>query len=150
MFHLFFNTLILNICKQKELRPISKRSVEVNCPVKSSRRRGSVKKGVLRNVATFTEKHLCRSLFFNILSVFVEHLQMAASVLEPFPELYECQSFLNFNFLREEFVPCLQSEVCSLSSERSLFLAKCIILGTKSMNNDHLYCPSFKSFACYL
>ena len=31
----------------------------------SSRRRCSVKKGVLRNFAKFTGKHLCQSLFFN-------------------------------------------------------------------------------------
>ena len=30
--------------------------------------RGSVKKGVLRNFANFTEKHLCQSLFFNKVS----------------------------------------------------------------------------------
>ena len=32
---------------------------------RSSRRRSSVKKGVLRNFAKFTGKHLCQSLFFN-------------------------------------------------------------------------------------
>ena len=34
-------------------------------PFRSSHRRCSVRKGVLRNVAKFTEKHLCQSLFFN-------------------------------------------------------------------------------------
>ena len=33
--------------------------------VKSSRQRCSVKKGVLRNFAKFTGKHVCQSLFFN-------------------------------------------------------------------------------------
>ena len=32
---------------------------------RSSRRRCSIKKGVLRNFAKFTGKHLCQSLFFN-------------------------------------------------------------------------------------
>ena len=32
---------------------------------RSSHRRGSVKKGVLRNFAKFIGKHLCQSLFFN-------------------------------------------------------------------------------------
>ena len=32
---------------------------------RSSHRRCSVKKGVLRNFAKFTGKHLCQSLFFN-------------------------------------------------------------------------------------
>ena len=32
---------------------------------RSSRRRCSVRKGVLRNFAKFTGKHLCQSLFFN-------------------------------------------------------------------------------------
>ena len=33
--------------------------------VRNSHRRCSVRKGVLRNFAKFTEKHLCQSLFFN-------------------------------------------------------------------------------------
>ena len=33
--------------------------------IRSSHRRCSVKKGVLRNFAKFTGKHLCQSLFFN-------------------------------------------------------------------------------------
>ena len=33
--------------------------------VRSSHQRCSVKKGVLRNFAKFTGKHLCQSLFFN-------------------------------------------------------------------------------------
>ena len=35
------------------------------CLYRSSHRRYSVKKGVLRNFAKFTGKHLCQSLFFN-------------------------------------------------------------------------------------
>ena len=38
-------------------------SVFMKC--RSSHRRCSVKKDVLRNLAKFTGKHLCRSLFFN-------------------------------------------------------------------------------------
>ena len=34
-------------------------------PTRSSHRRCSVKKGVLRNFTKFTGKHLCQSLFFN-------------------------------------------------------------------------------------
>ena len=33
--------------------------------IRSSHRRCSVKKGVLRNFAKFTGKHLCQTLFFN-------------------------------------------------------------------------------------
>ena len=33
--------------------------------VRSSNQRSSVKKGVIRNIAKFTGKHLCQSLFFN-------------------------------------------------------------------------------------
>ena len=33
--------------------------------LRSSHRRSSVRKGVLRNFAKFTAKHLCQSLFFN-------------------------------------------------------------------------------------
>ena len=56
---------------------------------KSSHRRCSVEKGVLRNFAKFTGKHLCRNLFFNkvawnfILSkntFFTEQLRTTASV----------------------------------------------------------------------
>ena len=36
--------------------------------VRSSHRRYSVRKGVLRNFAKFTKKHLCQSLFFNNVS----------------------------------------------------------------------------------
>ena len=32
---------------------------------RSSHQRCSIKKGVLRNVAKFTQKHLCQNLFFN-------------------------------------------------------------------------------------
>ena len=33
--------------------------------VRSSHRRCSMKKGILKNLSKFTEKHLCQSLFFN-------------------------------------------------------------------------------------
>ena len=39
--------------------------VKVGSSYRSSHRRYSVRKGVLRNFAIFTGKHLCRSLFFN-------------------------------------------------------------------------------------
>ena len=35
------------------------------CKIRSSHRRRSVSKGVLRNFAKFTAKRLCQSLFFN-------------------------------------------------------------------------------------
>ena len=44
--------------------------------LKSSHQRCSVKKGVLRNFAKFTGKHLCQSLFFNKVA---EHLRTTAS-----------------------------------------------------------------------
>ena len=47
--------------------------------VKSSHRRCSVRKGVLRNFAKFTGKHLCQSLFFHEVAdqakCFTEHLR---------------------------------------------------------------------------
>ena len=48
---------------------------------RSSHPRCSVKKGVLRNFAKFTGKHLCQSLFFNKVSGLrpTELLQMTAS-----------------------------------------------------------------------
>ena len=51
--------------------------------VGSSHQRCSIKKGVLRNFAKFTGKHLCQSLFFNEVAgqaiFFTEHLWTAAS-----------------------------------------------------------------------
>ena len=47
----------------------SKRTLEGSLS-RSSHRRCSVKKGVLKNVASFTGKHLCWSLFFIKLQVF--------------------------------------------------------------------------------
>ena len=49
---------------------------------RSSRQRGSVKKGVLRDFAKFTGKHLCQSLFFNKVAggaFFTEHVWATAS-----------------------------------------------------------------------
>ena len=40
-------------------------TIQIVAPYKSSHRRFSVRKGVLRNFAKFTGKHLCQSLFFN-------------------------------------------------------------------------------------
>ena len=43
-----------------------KHSLPLNkCRTRSSHRRCSMKKGVLRNFVNLTEKHLCQSLFFN-------------------------------------------------------------------------------------
>ena len=44
-----------------------KNNLQVAC-VRSSHQRCSIKKGVLRNFAKFTEKHLCQSLFLNKVS----------------------------------------------------------------------------------
>ena len=66
-----------------------KRLFCVFCMDRSSHRRCSVKKGVLRNFAKFTGKHLCQSLFFNKVPVnfakflrtpSTEHLQTTAFV----------------------------------------------------------------------
>ena len=40
-------------------------TVSLSCRSRSSHRRCSVKKGILRNFAKFTGKHMCQSLFFN-------------------------------------------------------------------------------------
>ena len=37
----------------------------VYAEARSSRPKGSLKKGAMRNFAEFTRKHLCRNLFFN-------------------------------------------------------------------------------------
>ena len=60
---------------------------------KSSHQRCSVKKGVLRNFAKFTGKHLCQSLFFNKVAgntFFTEHLQTTASYSSHFLR-YKCK-----------------------------------------------------------
>ena len=58
---------------------------------RSSHRRCSIKIGVLKNLAKFTGKHLCHSLFFNKVAglrpkntFFTEHLQATASVFNNF------------------------------------------------------------------
>ena len=62
---------LLDCCFSKEDDYLSQlnsfhRNPQVHAPtVKSSHRRCSVKKGVLRNFTKFTGKHLCQSLFFN-------------------------------------------------------------------------------------
>ena len=67
---------------------------------RSSQRRCSIKKGILKNFAKFTEEHLCRSLFFNFFkkeiltqvfscesyeifknTFFTEHFRVSASVV---------------------------------------------------------------------
>ena len=40
-------------------------AVIIRCSYRSSHQRCSVKKGVLKNFAKFTRKHLCQRLFFN-------------------------------------------------------------------------------------
>ena len=57
--------------KKKENKEISLNSQRIIAGTsdgtanRSSHRRCSVRKGVLRNFVKFTEKHLCRILFFN-------------------------------------------------------------------------------------
>ena len=48
---------------------------------RSSHRRRSIKKAVLKNFAVFTEKYLCWSFFFYLNTYFEEHLRTAASEL---------------------------------------------------------------------
>ena len=65
---------------------ITLRCFETVC-LRSSHRMCSVRKGVLRNFAKFTENHLCQSLFFNKVaglsknSFFTEHLRTNASFI---------------------------------------------------------------------
>ena len=40
-------------------------AITVQMTIRSSHQRCSVRKGILRNFAKFTGKHLCHSLFFN-------------------------------------------------------------------------------------
>ena len=40
-------------------------AITVQMTIRSSHQRRSVRKGVLRDFAKFTGKHLCQSLFFN-------------------------------------------------------------------------------------
>ena len=64
--------------------------VKIFCQVRSSHRRSSVRKGVPRNFAKLTGKHLCQSLFLIKLqaeakeifknTLFTEHLRTTASV----------------------------------------------------------------------
>ena len=69
---------------------------------KSSHRRCSVKKGVLKKVANFTGKHLCRGLFLIKLQAF-----RFATLLKETPTLVFyceiCEIFKNTYF--EEFLP---------------------------------------------
>ena len=65
---LFFNLLFLLLLSEKRLSPGSSLAVAMRGQFaynRSSRRRCSLKKGVLRNFAKFTGKHLCQRLFFN-------------------------------------------------------------------------------------
>ena len=68
--------LFLKVTVQKNFRNISwwdfkgkslcrRLSQNIFCEYRSSHRRCSIKKGVLRNFAKLTGKHLCQSLFFN-------------------------------------------------------------------------------------
>ena len=43
-------------------------AITIQKAIRSSHQRCSVRKGVLRNFAKFTGKHLCQSLFFNKVS----------------------------------------------------------------------------------
>ena len=60
----YFSSLLYSICKGL-YSYFSSETQKKMCPIRSSHRRCSVKKDVLRNFAKFTGKHLCQSLFFN-------------------------------------------------------------------------------------
>ena len=62
-----FSASNLNLCPLNQLAQVTQvTTMEVTkMNHRSSHRRCSVKKGVLRNFANFTGKHLCQSLFFN-------------------------------------------------------------------------------------
>ena len=47
---------------------------------RSSHRRNSMRKGVLRNFAKFTGKHLCQSLFFNKVAALIVKKETLAQV----------------------------------------------------------------------
>ena len=55
----------LGPCQLSAMELFCKNHLQLKPLTKSSQQRCSVKKGVLRNFAKFTGKHLCQSLFFN-------------------------------------------------------------------------------------
>ena len=64
-FHKVTGHLSFRYCTCFELEVLKVQIVDSLWNARSSHQRCSVRKGVLRNVATFTRKHLCQSLFFN-------------------------------------------------------------------------------------
>ena len=83
----------------------------VEAKVRSSHRRCSIRKGVLRNFAKFTGKHMCQSLFLNK----VAGLRPTASLLKErlwrrcFPVNFT--KFLRTPFLQNTFGPLLLQSV---------------------------------------
>ena len=59
------STLSYTIAKKSKRVNLLQKSLRVLKLLRSSNRRHSVRKGVLRNFAKFTGKHLCQSLYFN-------------------------------------------------------------------------------------
>ena len=66
--------------------------------IRSSHQRCSVKKGVLRNFAKFTGKHLCQSLFFNKVAgaFFTEHICFLNTYSPIFEQTLKCPFPIRF------------------------------------------------------
>ena len=78
--------------------------------LRSSHRRVSVKKGILRNFANFTGKHLCQSLFFNKVAGRPANVRNSLKVSEVFHlnskiiQLLFSRSCITVNLLKVEFL----------------------------------------------
>ena len=72
---------------------------EWNCMYRSSHRRSSVRKGVLRNFAKFIRKHLRQSLYFNKVTGLVFRKKGALRNVSNFTENHLRQSLFLIKFL---------------------------------------------------
>ena len=75
---------------------------------RSSHRRCSVRKGVLRNIAKFTGKHLCQSLFFNKVAV----LRSVTIKKETLVQVFSCEFWeISINTSYTEHLSATASEL---------------------------------------
>ena len=83
MLSFLHKTMVFWFCSLKDIKQRVRSYGYIDYICRSSHRRCSVKKGVLKNFAKFTGKHLCQSLFFNkIANLGLDdsgHLRMTAS-----------------------------------------------------------------------
>ena len=114
---------------------------------RSSHRRCSITKGVLRNFAKFTAKHLCQSLFFNKVAglrpFFIEHLWRL--ILKTIATLFSIEkasrnrvSFFSTLFLTEVKVSINVLGVIRKSALNYCLMARSFFLGKRSKLFFHL------------